>query len=261
MRYSDQTAMGGAQEAFLTTHWSLIEDIKARPEQNTALIGLLLETYWKPVYCYLRRRGYHNEQAKDLTQDFFHEVVLNRQLLGRADQDKGRFRSFLLHALKQYTINKERDVRAQKRIPRDKIISLDLVNLPDLPQEFTQATADDSFHYAWLSTLLERVIADVRQACQEQGMEVHWDLFNERVVQPLLEGSAPPSLTALCEKHGVVEEKKGSNMIVTMKRRFRSTLMRHVSNTVASKEQVSTEMEELLKFLPQTAQPQQKSGE
>ena len=184
----DHTEMGGTQEAFLTTHWSLIDDIKARPEQNTALIGLLLETYWKPVYCYLRRRGYHNEQAKDLTQDFFHEVVLNRQLLSRADQAKGRFRSYLLHALKQYVINKERDERAQKRIPRDKMISLDAVDVPALPQEFDLATADDSFHYAWLSTLLERVVADVKNACREQDMDIHWRLFNARVVKPLLEG-------------------------------------------------------------------------
>jgi len=260
MRNADHTEMGGTQEAFLTTHWSLIDDIKARPKENTALIGLLLETYWKPVYCYLRRRGYKNEQAKDLTQDFFHEVVLNRQLLDRADQGKGRFRSFLLHALRQYVINKERDERAQKRIPRDKLISLDAVDLPALPLEFSQATADDSFHYAWLSTLLERVVTDVRSAYQEQDMETHWHLFNERVVVPLLKASTPPSLSTLCEEYGV-SEKKGSNMIVTVKRRFRSTLMKHISHTVASEGLINTEMKELLTFLPRTAQPSPKTGE
>ena len=261
MRCPDQTEMGGTQEAFLTTHWSIIEEIKARPEQNTGLIGLLLEAYWKPVYCYLRKRGYHNEQAKDLTQDFFHEVVLNRQLLARADQDRGRFRSFLLHALKQYTMNRERNDRAQKRIPKEKLVSLDMVDLPDLPQEFTKATAEDSFHYAWLSTLLESVIKDVRQTCQEQTMEIHWVLFYERVVKPLLYGFEPPSLTSLCEKHGIADRKKASNMITTMKRRFRRTLIQHVSSTVASQEQVGREMEELLSFLPQVAQPPENSGE
>jgi len=92
-------------------------------------------------------------------------------------------------------------------------------------------------------------------------MESHWSLFNERVVQPLLNGSAPPALSTLCERYGVPDVKKGSNMIMTMKRRFRSALMKHVGNTVASKEQASAEMEELLKFLPQTAQPPEKTGE
>ena len=88
--------MGGETETFLTTHWSLIEDVQSRGDKDRALIGLLLGKYWKPVYCYLRRKGYDNEQAKDLTQDFFHEVVLSRDLVRRADQSKGRFRSFLL---------------------------------------------------------------------------------------------------------------------------------------------------------------------
>jgi RNA polymerase sigma-70 factor (ECF subfamily) len=102
MAYPDQTGMGGAQQAFLTTQWSLIENIQDGKDQDKALIGFLLKQYWKPVYCYLRCKGHENEQAKDLTQGFSHEVVLNRDLVGRADQSRGRFRSFLLHALKQY---------------------------------------------------------------------------------------------------------------------------------------------------------------
>jgi len=88
MAYSDQTGMGGTRQAFLTTQWSLIEDIQDGKDQDKALIGFLLRQYWKPVYCYLRCKGYGNEQAKDLTQGFFHEVVLNRDLVGRADQSR-----------------------------------------------------------------------------------------------------------------------------------------------------------------------------
>ena len=87
------TDMGGAGQAFLTTHWSIIENVGSSDEdRNQALIGLLLSKYWKPVYCYLRRKGYDNEQAKDLTQGFFHEVVLGRNLIQKADQSRGRFR-------------------------------------------------------------------------------------------------------------------------------------------------------------------------
>jgi len=87
MSPKDQTDMGGTRESFLTTHWSLIEDIKQDQDKDRSLIGLLLERYWKPVYCYLRRKGYPNEEAKDLTQGFFHEIVLNRHLVDGYDKN------------------------------------------------------------------------------------------------------------------------------------------------------------------------------
>ncbi len=81
MKHDEMTDMGGTGEAFLTTHWSVIENIGSSDEDRSrALIGSLLSKYWKPVYCYLRRKGHDNEQAKDLTQAFFHEVVLGRNL-------------------------------------------------------------------------------------------------------------------------------------------------------------------------------------
>jgi RNA polymerase sigma-70 factor (ECF subfamily) len=254
MKFRDQTDMGGTRGTFLTTHWSLIEDVKAGSDKDGALIELLLHIYWKPIYCYLRHKGYDNEQAKDLTQDFFHEVVLNRNLIGRADKDKGRFRSFLLYAINQYLINRERDQRAKKRIPREKLASLDIAEPPDLPQSFAKATAEDSYHYAWLSALLERVTAEVKTAFQEQGMDTHWALFHERVLQSILSNSDPVSLMQLCENHGIGDTKKASNMIVTVKRRFRKVLMELVRNTVVSEEQAREELEFLLQFFPENAQ-------
>jgi len=254
MGFHDNTEMGGTRGAFLTTHWTLIEDVKTGPDKDKELIGLLLKTYWKPVYCYLRRKGRDNEQAKDLTQDFFHEVVLNRHLVGRADQDKGRFRSFLLHALNQYLINYDRDQRAQKRIPPEKLVSFDTPEMPVLPESFSQASPEDSYQYAWLSVLLERAVSDVRTSCLEQGMEIHWALFNERILKPILEDSTPLSVSQLCEDYSIEDVKKASNMIVTVKRRFRSALIEHVQNSVASQEQTGEELEFLLQFFPGNAQ-------
>ena len=134
MRYSDKTDMGGMRDAFLTTHWSLIENIHGQEDKNKSLTGSLLELYWKPVYFYIRQKGHSNEEAKDLTQGFFHEIVLNRQLVQRADRAKGRFRSFLLHALNQYLINENKKQKAHKRYPQGGIISFDSETLPQLPR-------------------------------------------------------------------------------------------------------------------------------
>ena len=133
MRSDEYTDMGGVGEAFLTTHWSLIEDVGASDDKrNRALVSLLLKKYWKPVYCYLRQKGYDNEKAKDLTQGFFHEVVLGRALIQKADQSKGRFRTFLLTALSRYLISVREYETARKRIPQHRLISLDLIDQSSL---------------------------------------------------------------------------------------------------------------------------------
>ena len=95
-RHDPYTKIGGVAGAFFTTHWSLIDQVGSDDHQDQALIGLLINKYWKPVYCYLRRQGHNNEQAKDLTQGFFYQVVLGRDLFNKADETRGRFRTFRL---------------------------------------------------------------------------------------------------------------------------------------------------------------------
>jgi len=253
MAYSEPTGMGGARQAFLTTQWSLIEDIQDDKDQDKALIGFLLKQYWKPVYCYLRHKGFDNEQAKDLTQGFFHEVVLNRDLVGRADQSRGRFRAFLLHALKQYA-NKQNLKEQSQKLLEQKAVSFEMDEELVLPDSVAQTTAEDSYHYAWLSSLLEQVLEEVKENCQQQGMNIHWALFNKRVVWPIFDDRSPPSLSELCESYDIEDVKKVSNMIITVKRRFKAALMNHVRNTVLSQSQAPDELEELLQFFPKNAQ-------
>ena len=254
MGYEHQTEMGGARQRFLTTQWSLIENIQAGQDEDKLLIGFLLEEYWKPVYCYLRRSGHDNEQAKDLTQAFFLEVVLNKDLVERADKTKGRFRSFLLHALKQFTTKQHLKERAQKRIPKEKMVSLDVVEPPILPVSLTQASVEDSFNYAWISAMMERVLSLVKAECAEQGMKIHWELFYERVVRPILTDYSASSLAHLCRIHGIENTQTASNMIVTVKRRFRAALEQNVRRTLLDGDQMSEEIEELLQFFQKSAQ-------
>jgi len=254
MRPHDYTDMGGTSEAFLTTHWSLIEDIKSKEDKKQALTGLLLDRYWKPVYCYLRRKGYDNEKAKDLTQGFFHEVVLNRNLLLRTEQCKGRFRSFLLHALNQYLIDCKRQQGAHKHIPKDKLVPLEIIEPPILPQTISKLGPEESFNYAWKSALLDRILIQVQAECSEEGMSIHWRVFHDRVVQPILENIEAPSLKEICSKYAIEDEAKASNMAITVKRRFRSTLKKYIRSTVISENQTDEELKEILKLFPKKAQ-------
>jgi len=253
-RYHEHTDIGGAGEVFLTTHWSLIEDIKSKEDKDKALMNLLLKRYWKPVYCYLRHKGYDNEQAKDLTQGFFQEVVLNRNLVQRAEQCKGRFRSFLLYALNQYLINVKTADAARKRIPAEKLVQIDTIDPSEVPQAISNLSAEDTYNYAWLSALLDQILSEVEARCREDGMETHWNIFHDRVVQSILENVEPPSLADICEKYGIEDEKKASNMNITVKRRFQSALKQYIRNTVTSDTQINEELEEIMRFFPKKAQ-------
>ena len=261
MQHRDYTDLGGEGGVFLTTHWSLIDDVQKQSDQDRALIGLLLERYWKPIYCYLRRKGYDNEQAKDLTQGFLHEIVLNLNLIQRADQSKGRFRTFLLYALNQYLMKEKRKENAQKNIPKDKLVSLDAIEPPVLHHSVIESNPEDSFNYAWVSAMLDKVLSEVKSKCYEQEMQIHWCIFRDRIVKPMLNNAVCPSLAEICEKYDIESEKKASNMIVTVKRRFQAVLRLYIRSTVASDSQMTEELQEIMKFLPKNAQHSQKSGD
>lgn len=253
MKRHDQTSIGGVGEAFLTTHWSLIEKAQSSEEGSRELIGLLLKKYWKPVYCYLRRKGYDNEQAKDLTQGFFHEVVLGRGLIKKADQSKGRFRPYLLLALNRYLINIREEETAQKRIPKDRLIPLDSIDLPDLPPSVTQSAPEEAFNYAWVSALLEQVLAEVQTKCRERDLMLHWQVFRDRLVRPILNRSDPLSMKEICDKYGIEDTIKASNMITTVKRLFQTILKQHVRNSVMSDEDTADELAQIKRFFPRNS--------
>ena len=250
----DQTDMGGVREAFLTTHWSLIEGVKKHQDKDRVLIGLLIERYWKPVYCYLRRKGYENEEAKDLTQSFFHEIVLNRNLVERADSAKGRFRSFLLHALGQFLISQKRKETTKQHIPKEKLFPLDIIDPPVLPEAILKGSPEDCFVHSWKSSLLDWTLSEVQVECQEQGLEIHWNVFRDRIVRPIVEGKKPPSYQEICNLYGIESESKLSNMIVTVKRRFKTALKRQLRATVLSEDDITPELQEILNFFGKSAQ-------
>jgi len=250
MTSDGNTSLGRGNGQFPTTHWSVIREARPSSEaQCRQLIGDLLQHYWKPVYCYLRRKGHGNEQAKDLTQGFFHEVVLSRHLIQRADAHKGRFRTYLLTALQRYVANVHRDQTARKRIPAAKLIPLDDAVLNEVPSAAEDLSCEETFNYAWVTNLLDRLLKEVEADCRQRGMDLHWILFYERVIRPVIEDSDPPPLPRLCASHGIEEPTRASNMIFAVKRRFRTKLKDYLRQSVTGAGHEHQEMMELTRFL------------
>ncbi len=255
MNRHEYTSAGGEQGRFQTTHWTAIEQVRAgNPARAQVLIGELLRTYWKPVYCYLRRRGFDNEEAKDLTQDFFQEVVLGRELIRLADRTRGRFRTLLLRALDRYLISVHRRQTARKRIPKERLISLEDERLAELAAQIESLDSEEAFNCAWVSGLLDRMLAEVKAQCLHDGMAAHWNLFRDRVLRPIAEDRTPPALAELCAAHGIEEATQASNMIFAVKRRFQSALRKHLRQSVACDADVGAEIHELAHFLARSRQ-------
>ena len=110
---------------FATTHWSVVLAARAGGDTRAATaLETLCRTYWYPLYAYVRRHGHNVHDAQDLTQAFFARF-LERDYLADVEPHKGRFRSFLLAALKHFLADEKDKARAQKRGGDRALISLD----------------------------------------------------------------------------------------------------------------------------------------
>ncbi|MBM3891070.1 MAG: RNA polymerase sigma factor, partial [Verrucomicrobia bacterium] len=158
-------ASGAGAGAFLTTHWSVV--LRAGRSDSTRArdaLAQLCEAYWYPLYAYVRRRGHSPHDAQDLTQEFFARI-LERHDIARASPERGRFRSFLLASLNHFLANEWDKARAKKRGGGQTLLRLDD---KDAEGRYAIEPADDAapdklFERRWALTLLERVLARLRE--------------------------------------------------------------------------------------------------
>jgi RNA polymerase sigma-70 factor (ECF subfamily) len=246
----DRTSLGGLDSAFQATRWTWIREASS-PDSSTrrAAEQRLFRAYWKPVYCYLRRRGFDNDEAKDLTQGFFCDDVLARGLIQEADRRKGRFRTFLLTALDHYVVDYQRAGGRKKRRPPGRLVSLEGMEPPDLPALADGATPEQAFTCAWASGLVQTVLEAVEVGCRADGMGKHWEVFRELVAMPTLQGTQAPSLRELSKRLGIPTASAASNMNVTVKRRFQAAMREQVRQYAESDDQITQEIRELMEIL------------
>jgi DNA-directed RNA polymerase specialized sigma24 family protein len=249
MPQRDRTTMGGVNEAFLSTQWTQLLTPRDDDDGRRALLDDLIQKYWKPIYCCLRRKGHDNETAKDLVQGFFLEIVFGRDLVAHADRTRGRFRTFLLTALDRYVTDVHRFQTARKRMPAGGLEALDTADAENAFAATDGATPDAAFEYAWAESLIGQALRDLEADYVEGGKSAHWRLFQARVVRPILDGTPPPSLPEIMAPLGIEDEQQASNMIATAKRRFQSILRRQVRQSVDSDDEVDAEIADLMRVL------------
>ena len=241
-------SMKRGEPGFPTTEWTQLEGLRRRQvEQQQAVIVTLLRRYWKPVYAWLRGQGYPPDVAEEYTQGFFCDIVLERDLIGRADRSRGRFRTFLLTALKGFVSDTYRKDHAIKRNPAGGLVSLDFEQVA--PEGPALGSPDEAFDFMWASNMLDCVIAQLEQEYRAKGMETHWKVFCAKVLRPIIDGSEDPPYESICRELGVSDVHKAAAMTTGVKRRFRTLLRQTVRPHVESDPEVDDEISELMAIL------------
>jgi RNA polymerase sigma-70 factor (ECF subfamily) len=231
---------------FVTTHWSVV--LSAGRSDSTrarqALEGLC-QTYWYPLYGYVRRRGYPPHDAQDLTQGFF-ACLLERQSLANADPNKGRFRSFLLGAINHFLATERAKIQTQKRGGGREILSLDLAEAErrfDL-EPADNATPDKAFDKAWATALLDKVLGQLEEEFRREQKIHLFDALKQTLAGPR---EAQPYV-ALASRLNMTEGAIRT-AVHRLRKRYRQLLEAEIAHTVASAEEVRDELRYLLQVV------------
>ena len=239
---------GGAN--FTTTHWSVIAQcaLTDLPEAKKAL-AQLCETYWPPIYSFIRRRGYTPSDAQDLTQSFFAYFLRTRDY-ARVDPVHGKFRSFLLASVKHFLANDWDREQALKRGGDYQFVSLDtetaevfhdVAGSPD-------STAERLFDVRWAATLTTSAITSLRKELEADGK---LKLF-EQLSDFLTGGSVIPSYDEVSACTGLPRATVKTH-VHRMRLRYREILRSEVARTVSSADEIDEELHYLCNILVEAA--------
>jgi len=231
---------------FLTTRWSVVLAAGDReaPESGRALADLC-ESYWYPLYAFARRKGRGPEEAGDLTQGFFAEL-LEKDFVRAADPERGRFRAFLLTAFKRYLIDEREKERAQKRGGGRRPLPLDF---DDGEKRFSREPSHDltperEFERRWALLLLERVLDRLGHEMEKAGREEQY-----AELRPFLTAAADTPRYAEVAARLRTTEGAVKVSVHRIRRRYRDLLRREIAETVSSPEEVEDEIHHLLTAL------------
>jgi RNA polymerase sigma-70 factor (ECF subfamily) len=229
-------------DVFVTTRWTVVLSAgrKSSPHSDRAL-GELCQTYWYPLYAYVRRQGKTKEDAEDLVQAFFARFLEKNYLEGLS-AERGKFRAFLLASLKHFLANEWDKSQRQKRGGGAEHLSLDWQSADerfhlDPPDP---SSPDKAFDREWALALLERVIVRLRDECAAEGKE---ELFEQARGYLMVGETAIPyaeAARALGLDEGAVRV-----AVHRLRKRYRALLRDEIAHTLDDPARVAEELRSL----------------
>jgi RNA polymerase sigma-70 factor (ECF subfamily) len=239
---ANQTANADAEGGFQTTHWSLVLRAGNRADREAEdALAALCGRYWYPLYAYVRRRTADVHEAQDLTQEFFARL-LDKNTLATASPERGRFRSFLLTAVKNFLANqRDRDL-ARKRGGGVRTFSFDLESGESRlrMEPAHDMTPERLFERQWVMMLLELVMQRLQQECEAAGKAGQFERFKA----VLTGGQERLPYAAAAAELGMSEE-AARQAASRLRKRYRELLREEVSQTVATPHDIDDEIRRL----------------
>jgi RNA polymerase sigma factor (sigma-70 family) len=245
MESADERAGGAAN--FNTTRWTIVlaSGSETDSPQAQQALGSLFQTYWYPLYAYIRRRGYDEQDAKDLVQSFCLHLQ-EKHALAKADRTRGKFRTFLLSSLQNFLANERERSRAQKRGGGQELIRLDAEEADARYQmePAHSATPETIFEKRWAHALLEQTVSGLRADFVARGKTRLFDGLSSFLTSDLRETSYQTAADQLGLPLSAIK-----TTVHRLRLEYRSKLREEISRTVSSPDEVDEELLYLRKVL------------
>jgi RNA polymerase sigma factor (sigma-70 family) len=241
---TDEKGHAALSSRFQTTRWTMIMAAKGRHDPaGQQAMALLCRAYWYPLYAFVRRSGRSAEDAQDLTQAFFARL-LEKDFLKAVDPEKGRFRTFLLMALKRFVANEWHKARAVKRGGGVLQLSIDAGGAEEryAAEPVDAMSPEMLFDRRWAFTLLDRAMARLREEFEASGRGAAFEAMKE-----FLTGGDESCYAELAGKIGSTE---GAARVAVhrLRKRFREVFREELAETVTP-EKLGEELRHLREIL------------
>lgn len=238
MEAADERGNGAAN--FNTTHWTMV--LACEDQDNLvraqAALASLFQTYWYPLYVYVRRRGYGEHDAEDLVQAFCLHLQ-EKHAFAKADRQRGKFRTFLLSSLQNFLGHEWERSLAQKRGGGRELIRLD-ADEADARYRLEPAhsvTPETIFEKRWATALLEQTVSGLRADFITRGKERLFDGLSSFLTSDLHETSYQAAADQLGLPLSAIK-----TTVHRMRRDYRSRLREEISRTVSSPDEIEDEL-------------------
>jgi RNA polymerase sigma factor (sigma-70 family) len=228
--------------AFTTTHWSIVLEAQGESPAAHKALEKLCRIYWRPIYSFVRRQGFGPQEAEDLTQGLFAQL-LERKRLSAVRKEKGRLRSFLLGALKYFLADEQRRVMAIKRGQRQRLIPLEELRADDRieMEPADPVTAEMIYERRWALTVLERVLSRLKDEYSAAGNAALFDSLKELL--PDEPGSASQAEIAA---RLAMTENAIRQAFYRFRQRYQALLREEIAQTVATPGDIEDELRHLI---------------
>jgi len=241
----DESA-GAPKSLFSTTHWSVVLAAgHGDTRQAREALERLCRTYWYPLYAFVRRQGHSPADAQDLTQEFFARL-LQKNFVGAAQPERGKFRWFLLACLRHFLANEWDRAMAKKRGGDRQFIPFDDNSAEDryLAELTCELSPERVYERTWALTVLEQVRARLRQEYAAAGKDQRFEVLDQLLPGQDGELTRAEAAARLGVGGGAVKSE-----VHRLKRRYGELLRAEIAHTVADPEEIEQELRHLIEVM------------